>query len=250
MMIKTIIIDDEKDARFMLRNHLDRNFKNEISIISEANSVETGTEVIRQLKPDLVFLDIQMGDGTGFDLLEQLTEKDFEVVFVTAYNQYALKAFNFSALGYLMKPIKTDELVQTVNTIIQHFNKFRLSAEKRLKVLIENYGDDKKIKKIVIPSAKGFDVIAIENIIRLEGDRNYTNFITTDKSKISSSKTMAEYEGLLSEYGFFRIHQSTIVNLRYVKGYIKGDGGMAELVNGDQLQISRNRKNEFLKRFL
>lgn len=249
-MIKVILIDDEEDARFMLRNHLERNFKNEINVVSEANGVEKGIEIIKQFKPDLVFLDIQMGDGTGFDLLEQLPEKDFEVVFVTAYNQYALKAFKFSALGYLMKPIKTDELVQTVSTIFQHFNKFRLNAEKRLKVLIENYGDDRKIKKIVIPSSKGFDVIAIENIIRLEGDRNYTNFITTDKSKISSSKTMAEYEGLLSEYGFFRIHQSTIVNLRYVKGYIKGDGGMAELVNGEQLQISRNRKNEFLKRFL
>ncbi len=249
-MIKAIIVDDEEDARFMLKNKIDKLFKNEISVIAEANSVQSGIQTITEQKPDLVFLDIQMSDGSGFDLLTQIPDKDFEVVFVTAYNQYALKAFRFSALGYLMKPVKTDEFVQTINVILQHFAKYRANSEKRLKVLIENYGDDRIIKKIVIPSSKGFDVIAIEDIMRLEGDRNYTNFITKEKAKISSSKTMGEYEPLLSEYGFFRIHQSTIVNLRYVKSYIKGDGGFVEMTTGEQLQLSRNRKNDFLKRFL
>lgn len=249
-MIKAIIIDDEEDARFMLKNKIDKLFKNEISVIAEANSVQSGIQTITEQKPDLVFLDIQMSDGSGFDLLNQLPDKDFEIVFVTAYNQYALKAFRFSALGYLMKPIKTDEFVQTVTIILQHFTKYRSNSEKRLKVLIENYGDDRVIKKIVIPSSKGFDVLAIEDIMRLEGDRNYTNFITKEKIRISSSKTMGEYEPLLSEYGFFRIHQSTIVNLRYVKSYIKGDGGFVEMTTGEQLQLSRNRKNDFLKKFL
>lgn len=249
-MIKAIIIDDEEDARFMLKNKISTTFGDEIEIEAEADGVQNGLKIINECKPDLVFLDIQMSDGTGFDLLSLVSNKDFEVVFVTAYDQYALKAFQFSALGYLMKPLKTDDFVQTVQVIIQHFEKYRSNSEKRLKVLVENYGDDRIIKKVVIPSSKGFDVIVIENIVKLEGDRNYTNFITKDKVKIASSKTMVTYEGMLSEYGFFRIHQSTIVNLRYVKGYIKGDGGLVEMTTGEQLPLSRNRKNEFLKRFL
>lgn len=249
-MIKALIIDDEEDARFMLRNKISTTFGNEIEISAEADGVQSGIKAIDKHRPDLVFLDIQMSDGTGFDLLSNISNKDFEVVFVTAYDQYALKAFQFSALGYLMKPLKTDDFVQTVQIIIQHFEKYRANSEKRLKVLVENYGDDRTIKKVVIPSSKGFDVLAIEDIVKLEGDRNYTNFITKDKVKIASSKTMATYEGMLSEYGFFRIHQSTIVNLRYVKSYIKGDGGLVEMITGEQLQLSRNRKNDFLKRFL
>lgn len=249
-MIKALIIDDEEDARFMLKNKISATFDNEIEILAEADGVQSGIKAIDDYKPDLVFLDIQMSDGTGFDLLSKISNKDFEVVFVTAYDQYALKAFQFSALGYLMKPLKTDDFVQTVQVIIQHFEKYRANSEKRLKVLVENYGDDRAIKKVVIPSSKGFDVLAIEDIVKLEGDRNYTNFITKDKVKIASSKTMATYEGMLSEYGFFRIHQSTIVNLRYVKSYIKGDGGLVEMTTGEQLQLSRNRKNDFLKRFL
>jgi len=249
-MIKAVLIDDEEDARFMLRNKLENKFHDKITVVGEANSVKSGIEIIKEFKPDLIFLDIQMGDGSGFDLLNQIPNKTFEVVFVTAFNQYAIKAFQFSALGYLMKPIKTDEFVQTIDMILQHFSKYKTNSDKRLKVLVENYGDERIIKKIVIPNTKGFDVIALEDIIRLEGDRNYTNFVTQEKSKISSTKTLGEYEALLSEYGFFRIHQSTIVNLRYVKGYIKGDGGFVEMMTGERLQLSRNRKNDFLKKFL
>jgi len=248
-MIKAILIDDEEDARFMLRNKIESIYSGKINIVAEANSVRSGIKNINTYKPDLVFLDIQMNDGTGFDLLNQLADKDFEVIFVTAYNQYAIKAFSFSALGYLMKPIKTDDFVQAMDVILQHFSKYRSNSEKRLKVLVENYGDD-RIKKIVIPSSKGFDVLAIDDIVMLEGDRNYTNFITKDKIRISASTTMGEYEALLNEYGFFRIHQSTIVNLRYVKGYVRGDGGLVEMTSGERLQLSRNRKNEFIKRFL
>lgn len=249
-MIKAIIIDDEEDARFLLKTKIEKVFKDTVVVVAQASSVKSGIEAIALYKPDLVFLDIQMGDGTGFDLLDRIAHKDFEVVFVTAYNQYALKAFRFSALGYIMKPIKTDELTQTVNVIIQYFAKYRSSSDKRLKVLIENYGDDKKIKKMVIPCTKGFDVISLEDIICLEGDRNYTHFLLKDKTKTTSSKTMGEYEALLAEHGFFRIHQSHIINLRYVKSYIKGDGGTVEMADGKQLQLSRNRKNEFLKKFI
>lgn len=250
MMIRAIIIDDEEDARFLLTSHLSKHFAGSITIEGQADSVKTGIKLIKQIKPDLVFLDIQMGDGTGFDLLKQLPDKNFELVFVTAYNQYALKAFQFSAMGYLMKPIKSIELINAVNNIIQHFSNYRNETEKRLKILNENYGDDYKIKKIVIPSAKGFEVIDLNHIIRLEGDRNYTIFITTIRSKISSTKTLGEYEKLLTEYGFFRVHKSTLVNLRHIISYTKEHGGIVKLINGDEVQISRHRKGEFIKRFI
>lgn len=249
-MVRVILIDDEEDARFLLRKNIEKKFGKHLIILGEANSVQTGIEAINNYQPDLIFLDIQMSDGNGFDLLDQLPQKNFEVIFVTAYNQYAIKAFQFSALGYLMKPIKSEDFMKTINVILAHFKKFHDASDKRLKVLIENYKDGNMIKKIVIPSSKGFDVIAIEDILFLEGDRNYTNFITKNQPKIASSRTMVEYESLLTEFGFFRIHQSTIVNLRHVKGYMKGDGGFVELTNGKRLPLSRYRKKEFLKRFL
>src|SRR5690554_4542235 len=249
-MIKALIIDDEEDARFMLRNNLTEEFKDIIEIVGEAHSVKSGIEAIQKLSPDILFLDIQMKDGTGFDLLEQIPNKTFEVIFCTAYDQFAIKAFQFSALGYLMKPIKSQELVKTVHVAMDHFEKLQTNSDKRLKVLVENYGDDKKIKKIVIPNNKGFFVFSIEDIIRLEGERNYTNFVLKDHPKVLSSKTMKEYETLLSEFGFFRIHQSTLINLRHVVGYTKGESGFINMSDGIDVTISRNRKKEFLNRFL
>ena len=249
-MIKALIIDDEEDARFMLANNLTKNLNDTIEIVGEADGVKTGIEAIQNLSPDIVFLDIQMKDGTGFDLLEQIPNKTFEVIFITAYDQFAIKAFQFSALGYLMKPIKTQELVNTVQMAMDHIEKVQSNSDKRLKVLVENYGDDKKIKKIVISNIEGFIVIALEDLIRLEGDRNYTIFITQENKKYTSSKTLGEYETLLNEFGFFRVHQSTIVNLRHVVAYYKGDGGEVETTDGKRLQVSRNRKAEFVKRFI
>lgn len=249
-MIKALIVDDEEDARFMLRNNLTEEFKNVLEIVGEAHSVKSGIEAVQKLSPDILFLDIQMKDGTGFDLLEQIPNKTFEVVFCTAYDQFAIKAFQFSALGYLMKPIKSLELVKTVHMAMDHFDKLQNNSNTRLKVLVENYGDDKKIKKIVIPYNKGFFVFSIEDIIRLEGERNYTSFIIKDHPKVLSSKTMKEYENILTEYGFYRIHQSSLINLRHVLGYTKGEGGSVKMSDNTEVSISRSRKKEFLSRFL
>lgn len=249
-MIKALIVDDEEDARFMLRNNLTEEFKDIIEIVGEAHSVKSGIEAIQKLSPDILFLDIQMKDGTGFDLLEQIPNKTFEVIFCTAYDQFAIKAFQFSALGYLMKPIKSQELVKTVHVAMDHFEKLQTNSDKRLKVLVENYGDDKKIKKIVIPNNKGFFVFSIEDIIRLEGERNYTSFVIKGHPKVLSSKTMKEYETILTEYGFYRIHQSSLINLRHVLGYTKGEGGSVKMSDDTEVSISRSRKKEFLSRFL
>lgn len=249
-MIRALIIDDEEDARFMISAHLSDNFKDTIEIVGQADSVKSGIEAIKNLSPDILFLDIQMKDGTGFDLIEQILTKTFEIIFCTAYDQFAIKAFQFSALGYLMKPVKTQEFINTVNSVIGYVEKQKINSETRLKILVENYGDDKKIKKIVIPNKNKFFVFSIEDIIRLEGEGNYTNFILTNHPKVMSSKTMKEYEILLSEYGFFRAHQSTLINLRHVVSYTKGEGGFVIMSDEQEIIISRNRKKEFLDRFL
>ncbi|MDX2360729.1 MAG: LytTR family DNA-binding domain-containing protein [Crocinitomicaceae bacterium] len=248
-MIKAIIIDDEKDARFLLRNLLEKKFGKQIKILAEAEDVEPGIEAIEKHKPDLVFLDIQMKKGTGFDLLNKLGTVDFEVIFITAYDQYAVDAFKFSAFGYLLKPIKTKDLAEVISKLEVHMAESNRETAKRLKILVENYGSEGDIQKIIIPNVEGFQVVKIADIIRLEGDRNYTHFIVQNNKKITTSKSLGEYEELLNDCGFFRIHQSTIVSLRHITGYVKGDGGSVVMVDGETLKVSRHRKSEFLERF-
>lgn len=249
-MIKTVIIDDENDARFLLKNQLQKHFSNAIKIVGEGGDVDTGIKIIEEKQPDLVFLDIKMHKGTGFDLLDAIKDINFEVVFITAYDNYAVEAFRISAFGYLLKPIKARELREVVDKLIYHFEKRKETVNKRLNVLIENYGDEGQIQKLIIANIEGFRVLTIENIIRLEGDRNYTHFVVEGEKKILTTKSLGTYEDLLIQYGFFRIHQSTIINLRHVKGYIKGDGGKVEMTDGEFLQVSRHRKAQFIHRFM
>ncbi|TVR39279.1 MAG: DNA-binding response regulator [Cryomorphaceae bacterium] len=248
-MIKAIIIDDEEDARFMLRSLIERHFADKVEIAGEADSVSGGIEMINRHKPELVFLDIRMNRETGFDLLKAIDNKDFEVVFVTAYDEYAVNAFRFSAMGYLMKPVKISALREVIESLVKKSTEDRNDARKRLKILIENYGSDRKISKLVISNMEGFRVVDIEEIIRLEGDRNYTNFILRDGKRILATKTLGDYEQLLNEFGFFRIHQSTVVNLRHVTAFHRSDN-MVEMVDGTQHAVSRLRKAAFLERFI
>jgi two-component system LytT family response regulator len=219
-MINTIIIDDEKDARFLLKGQLSKHFNQTINIVAEADDVESGIQAIRKHKPDLIFLDIKMPSGTGFDVLQQTKDEvNFEVIFITAHDDYAIKAFQFSAFGYLLKPVKTSEIRALIEKLESHLQVLKKGVDQRFKVLVENYGDDRKIKKLVVTNMEGFQVLNIENILRLDGDRNYTHFIMSDSKKITTSKTLGEYEELLNDFGFFRAHQSTIINLRHVNAY-------------------------------
>ncbi len=249
-MIKTLLIDDEKDARFILRNLLERKHSKQIEVIGEADDVTPGIEAIKSLKPDLIFLDIQMKKGTGFDLLNQLDEINFEIVFVTAHNQYGVEAFKFTAFGYLLKPINSRDLSEVISKLQSKLAQSKNKVKDRLKVLIENYGNEGEVQKLILPNVDGFQVVRISQIIRLEGDRNYTNFILLGGKKIIASKNLGEYEELLNPHGFFRIHQSTIVSLRHISAYLKADGGMVETADGARLKVSRYRKNEFLNKFL
>lgn len=248
-MIKAVIIDDEKDARFLLRNLLEKKFGNQVKILGEAEDVEPGIALIEKHNPELVFLDVQMKKGTGFDLLNKLDKVNFEVIFITAYNQYAVDAFKFSAFGYLMKPIKSKDLSDVISKLENHLSGFKKDNSKRLKVLIENYGSEGDIQKLIIPNVDGFQVVPIADIIRLEGDRNYTHFILIGDKKITTSKSLGEYEELLNNHGFFRIHQSTIVSLRHIIAYLKEGGGNVEMIDGGIMKISRHRKVDFLERF-
>lgn len=249
-MINAVIIDDEEDARFNLKHLLERKFADSIMVLGEANSVKSGLEIIEKTQPDLVFLDIKMRDGTGFDLIQKLEMVDFEIIFVTAYDKFAIQAMEFSAFAYLMKPINADKLQQSVEQLIEKKNKSKNSVHKRIKILIENYGDTKKVLKLVVSNIEGFDVLSIEDIIRLEGDSNYTHFVLLDGKKVVSTKSLGVYEELLMEFGFFRIHLSTIINLRHVKSYKKSDGGQVKMCDDEILKISRHRKKDFFERFL
>ncbi len=248
-MIKAVIIDDEKDARFLLRNQLEKKYADKIIVLDEADDVITGVDLIKKYNPELVFLDIQMKTGTGFDLLKNFENIDFEVVFVTAYDQYAVDAFKFSAFGYLLKPIKSKDLEEVICKLETHFKEAKRDTNKRLTVLVENYGSEGDIQKLIIPNIDGFQVLKIPEIIRLEGDRNYTHFILLSGKKVTTSKSIGEYEELLNDHGFYRIHQSTIVSLRHIIAYYKGDGGTVEMVDGEKAKVSRYRKATFLERF-
>jgi len=248
-MIKAVIIDDEKDARFLLRNLLEKKLSHKIQLIGEADDVDTGLDLINEVKPDLVFLDIQMKTGTGFDLLTKMGKDTPDVIFVTAYDQYAVDAFKFSAFGYLLKPIKLKELEDAVEKL-EGLKKNQFGADKRIKVLIENYGVKGEIQKLIIPNMTGFNIVEIALIIRLDGDRNYTHFILEDGSKVTTSKNLGEYEDMLLEYGFYRIHQSTIVSLRHIKAFKKVNDGYVELADGTVHKVSRNRKQGLISKFL
>lgn len=199
----------------------------------------------------MVFLDIKMPQGSGFDLLSQLEKVDFEVIFVTAYDNFAIEAFKFSAFGYLMKPLKENELSRLITKISDYklLQSKKADAHKRVKVLIDNYGDDIRVFKLVLSNVEGFKVVDIKDIIRIEGDGNYTRFIIDKAKPVISTKNLGEYEELLNDHGFFRIHQSTVVNLRHVIGFQKSEGGYVEMSNGELGKLSRHRKADFMERF-
>lgn len=249
-MIKSVLIDDEEDARYNLKHLLERKFSDQIKVCGEACGVASGLKIIEEVQPELVFLDIKMRDGSGFDLIQKLDSVDFEIIFVTAYDKFAIQAIEFSAFAYLMKPVNPEKLEQSINQLIEKKKSLKDSIHKRIKILIENYGDTKKVLKLIVSNIEGFDVLQIEDIIRLEGDSNYTHFVLPEGKKVVSTKSLGVYEELLKEFGFYRIHQSTLVNLRHIKAYLKSDGGLLKMSDDATLKISRHRKKDFFERFL
>ena len=243
--IRTIIIDDELSARQTLRGIIEK-FVPEITIVAEAYSIETAIHVINSNEKDLVFLDIEMPYGSSFDILEQLDKIDFEIIFITAHDQYAIDAFKFSAIDYLLKPVKINELKKAVEKFKKR-NFPKQSNEELVKVLIDNLNNANH--KIVLPTSNGFNIEKIENIIRCEADRNYTRFVFVDGRKTLVSKTLKEFDELLTNQGFFRIHQSFLVNMNHITKYFKGQGGEIEMTDKTIIPVARTKKEAFLKLF-
>ncbi|MEM6317963.1 MAG: LytTR family DNA-binding domain-containing protein [Bacteroidota bacterium] len=246
-MIRTIIIDDETTARNTLKSLL-RAINAPLEIIDEADDIKTGIKAIETHQPDLVFLDIQLKTGTGFDVLKALSDFQGEIIFVTAYDNFAIKAFQMAAFGYLLKPLQINELKEVVGRFEEQYKAQKVTAS-RTRILIENF-DEGSIKKLVIQNVSGFRVLSINEILYLRGEVNYTRFILKTGEKLMTSKTLKEYENILTNYGYYRIHQSYLINLRHVKEYIKGEGGEVVMSNGDRLDVSRRRKSQFVARFL
>ncbi len=248
-MIKSVIIDDEAQARSVVRNLL-KDSNHPIEVVGEGDDVASGLQVISDTRPDLVFLDIHLRGGSGFDLLSQLEQVPFEVVFVTAYDQYALKAFQCSAFGYLLKPVRLSELRKVLDKLQEQRRLREQARSERIKVLIESYEDQGKVQKLIVQNMQGFQVLPLNEIMYLQAEGNYTWFKTTEGERLLVSKTLKDYETLLNDFGFYRIHQSYLVNLRYIKRYLKGEGGSVFMTNEDELPVSRRKKAGFLKRFL
>lgn len=247
--IKAVIIDDERTVRELLRGNLEQEFAHLIEVVGEADDVGPAVQVIKEVNPDVVFLDIKMKKGTGFDVLEQLGEQDFEVIFITAYDEYAVQAFKFSAFGYLLKPITLSELTLVLDKLSRHIEERKVAKGKRLKVLVENYAGE-QVQKLVIKNMKGFQVLELKHILHLESENNYTHFHMVDGTRYTSSRTIKLYDELLAAHGFYRVHQQYVVNLGHVVRYQKGEGGSAELSDGTTVPVAKKRKSGFLKRFL
>jgi len=241
-MLKTIIIDDEADAIESLTVLLS-DFVEGIDLEGSAKGIEEGFQLINKCKPQLVFLDINMKDGTGFDLLNRFEEVPFQVIFVTAYDQYAIKAFKYAAIDYLLKPIDLQELRNSVERVT---NLKQISATSNYQFVKSVYKDPFPAK-LALPNLEGFDLVEIDKIIRCEGQNNYTTFMLDGGKKFVVSKTLKEYESILIQHGFLRVFQSHLINTKYIQRYIKGRGGTVIMSDGVHVPVSRDKKELLLK---
>jgi two-component system LytT family response regulator len=234
--MNTIIIDDESSGRKTIRSFITK-YANNLNIVAEADSVKSGLIAINNHQPDVLFLDVRMNDGTGFNLLEQLSNITFQVIFVTAYEEHAIKAFKHSAVDYLLKPLDPDDFIASVSKLKKDTKLEEI--EKKVEALIQN---NHRIEKIALPTLSGLNMIKIKDIVHCESDNNYTNFHLINGSKLLVSRTLKEYDEILSPEGFYRTHKSHLVNIKFITEYIKGEGGMVKLENGDHIEVSRRRK--------
>jgi two-component system, LytTR family, response regulator len=244
-MIRTIVVDDEKPSREVLCNYL-KEYCNEVELVATAGSVSSAFKAIRKHHPDLVFLDIELGDGKGFDLLNMFEKVEFRVIFVTAYSEYAVKAFRFSAVDYLLKPVKIDELCEAVGKVVKPDNSY-INSE-NISVLLRNIGNAPVPNPtLVIPNVRGFEVLRISDIIMCKADGYCTNFHLVSNRKMISSKNLKQYEDLLTENDFIRVHHSYLVNLNHVCSYTRQ--GEIILTEGVKASLGDAYKEAFTRRF-
>lgn len=244
-MIKTVIVEDETQSRNALKEELE-GLKHQIDLIGEFDSCKTAIVGINELKPDLIFMDIHLGDGSGFEILEKISYKKCKVVFVTAYDNYAIKAFKYNAIDYILKPIGTKDIKSLIGKLSGKLSHDGSNAEKiddilkGLQVL--------NAKRLPIPHSDGITLYEMNDIIRFQADGNYTMvFLSNGVGKVLTSKTLKEFEDLLEDYGFERVHHAHLINVKHVSKYVNKDGGYLILSDKSNIPISQRRKTAVLK---
>lgn len=246
-MIQVLIVDDEENSRETLRGKIGL-FCPEVEIVGEAAAVAEAIEKIKSVQPDALFLDIKLAGESGFDILDAISKDDTlnpEIVFITAHDEFAVRAIKFSALDYLLKPIDPEELVKAIRKI--EARKGLPKNATNLNVLVENIRQaSDSPKKIVIPTSDGMHVIKISDIIRLESSSNYTTFYLNNEKSLLASKTLKEFDNMLANYNFNRIHKSHLVNMNYLKRYVQTDGGYLILEDGSRIPVANRKKEQLL----
>jgi two-component system LytT family response regulator len=244
--INCIILDDEQKNVQLLSNMLLQHCPR-LKVVAAETNAKKGIALIQELQPQLLFLDIEMPHLNGFDTLRQLEPVNFEVIFVTAYGKYAVEAFEHHAAGYVTKPVNTEKLIAAVNSAIQRIEQKNIN--KNLFSLLEQNSKQAAPDKIPLSTSNGLVFVKITDIMYCESSGNYTHFYMNDDKKIVVSRQLGEYEKLLPENNFTRIHDKYIINLAYIKEYIKGSGGEVVLENGKEIPVATRRKEDFLARF-
>lgn len=246
--MKALIIEDEQKSREMLATLIKKNFP-QITVVGLGKNVAEGVELIKTLQPELLFLDISMPDGTGFDVLEKVQGFKFDIIFTTATDKHALKAIKYSACDYLLKPIDIEELKVAVEKVLAKKTSPTMPSMENLQFLIQNLKrTDDNYNKITLPTGNAYEIINIKDIIRCEADGSYTNFHLVGGKKLMVSASLKHYEDLLPENDFIRIHHHHLINMNHVVRFLKVDGGYAIMTDNTQLEISRRKKDAFLER--
>ena len=243
-MLRAVVIDDIDSIRKKNIDVIKSHCPN-VAIIGQADSVESGISLIKQIVPDLVFLDVEMADGTGFDLLQKLKPISFKVIFITGFEDFAIRAFRFSAIDYLLKPLDPTDLIEAVNKAEESLNKEVF--ELKMNTLFANLERPKDLQKLVLKTAEKIYSVNIQDIVNCESDKNYTTFYFINAPKLVVSTTLKEYETLLKPFNFFRAHQSHLINMLYFDHFIKTDGGNTIVMKNKQtIPLAIRKKEEFL----
>jgi len=244
-MIKAIIIDDELNAREFLDKLLQRYFPSKFLVMAQCDSVDSGIEAIEQYSPDIVFLDIQMPNKNGFELFKNFKKIDFEVIFTTAYKDFAIEAIKCSALDYLLKPINYIDLLEAIKRYEEKASVHQ--SQQRISLLLENLGNDTlNFNKVVLPTENGYEFIKPNTILYCQADSNYCKIVFIDGKQLVLSKTLKHVEEVLPAEVFFRIHKSYLVNLNYITKFDKTNELFIRLTNGEQLPVSTRNKEKFI----
>ncbi len=242
-MLRAVIIDDIDSIRIK-NTELIRQYCPNVAIMAEAVDVKSGVEIIKKFLPDLVFLDVEMPDGTGFDLLQQLKPINFKVIFITGFQDFAIKAFRFSAIDYLLKPVDPADLIEAVKKAEEILNKDVL--ELKFGTLFTNMERAKNLQKLVLKTSEKLYSVNVQDIVHCESEKNYTTFYFIDSLRLVVSTTLKEYETLLSPFGFFRAHQSHLINMLYFDHFIKANGGSIVMKNKATIPLASRKKEEFM----